>query len=217
MRCFVCQGDFLLVVQLKSFRIAVARRFGSLQFVAFGLLFKDVMLKHVRPMILKVQGHREPWVLESAIAFTKDKLADGLAKSLMQFQQFLAVSAHLSCYCTAAEIGRWSLAWSTSEWAKAFPAMAVSWRSLLYARTFAKCKLTWSRPELEPGLFLAAPRCQCLWRLSGQVHKERNRHEEWMVRKRLPEWLAQRRKDAWLSPPFATRFRQYTLHSWETN
>ena len=59
------------------------------------------------------------------------------------------------------------MAWQTLPWFKAFPTFRRHWVRLLVRQEYANCPLTSTRAGLDSGTFLAAPRCQCVWRAPG--------------------------------------------------
>ena len=59
------------------------------------------------------------------------------------------------------------MAWQTLPWFKAFPTCRRHWVRLLVRQEYANCPLTSTRAGLDSGTFLAAPRCQCVWRAPG--------------------------------------------------
>ena len=89
----------------KTSLIDVCRTFGNLNYVCFGLFFRDIMGTHYHPFMLKVQGSHEPWLLGAAIESAKRLLGQDLPEALRHMLKFLQIFSFLVTYCKKKERG----------------------------------------------------------------------------------------------------------------
>ncbi len=141
--------------------VAIGRRLSSLGFVAFAMLFHDVLRHHLRPFALLIQEQSiEPWVIEIAL----ERFISGLGRCVVAAQEsrrLLLVGALLAPYVTQAEWLNVLSAFWYSPAARCFPGFYTGLPRLLVQRTFAGCKLNVATEHNPVTHMVLSPRCQC--------------------------------------------------------
>ena len=147
--------------------VSVGRRLTSVDFVAFLLLFHDILKIRLEPLMLIVQEvDAEPLTVTNSVSKALGQFRTDLALS-GQLRIFVNVTFLLGSYLTERELARFWVARSCLPVCRRFPTFCANAFALIWWVRYKNCELLWQEKMTEFNTqtqMLLSPRCQCVCR-----------------------------------------------------
>jgi len=146
----------------QSALTSLGRRLASLDFIAFLLLFEDMMQYRLRPFALVVQSSSEAaWSSQQAYQRMKKGFLQDI-QDIKLVRRLIFIGTLLQHYCTKAELSRFWFCQLYTPLGKAFPSFFKHFYGLAVLHTFQDCKIP-ILTDLSVGTTCLTPRCQCAY------------------------------------------------------